>query len=78
MVCCGEKFLTEFPQRGHLKQHVICIQCVARYLKNKIMDEGVTRIRCIDAACEIPLEYNDIERHTNKTVFTRYILVYGV
>jgi hypothetical protein len=65
--------LDEFPQEGHFTSHDICGQCVARYMRTKILDDGSTSVLCPESSCKAPLEYSEIGQHAAKDVFARYL-----
>ena len=63
--------MEEFPGSGHLADHDICTGCIAKHLKVKIVDDGLTSVLCPDGVCKSPLEYHEIERHADPNVFAR-------
>jgi hypothetical protein len=73
VICAEERLLDEFPQEGHFTSHDICGQCVARYMRTKILDDGSTSVLCPESSCKAPLEYSEIGQHAAKDVFARYL-----
>lgn len=66
-----EKLFSDYPQSGHFKGHEICGECVARYMKTRILDDGLTSVLCPESGCKAPLEYSEIGQHASKDVFAR-------
>lgn len=66
--------MNEFPSSGHLSSHDICKECIARHLRVKIIDEGMTLVLCPDGSCKTHLEYQEIDRNCpDRNVFSKYL-----
>ena len=71
-MCCETYLLKEYPQLMHLSGHEICGNCVARYLKVKILKQGIVSIPCPAEQCHAVLEYNEIKEHSGVVAFAKY------
>lgn len=51
--------------------HEICKDCVARYLRIKILKEGMITIHCPAEDCVIVLDYDEIRKYCGVAAFAK-------
>lgn len=70
-MCCESHVLEEYPQSMHMSRHDICVNCVAKYLRIKILMQGIVIIACPAEQCTAVLGYNEIGEHSDVVTFAK-------
>ena len=61
----------------HMSEHEMCKDCIARYLRVKILKEGVIRIHCPAEECANVLDYDEIKKYCSIVAFAKFTLPYS-
>lgn len=74
MICLESRIAADFPQAGHLANHGICRECIAKHIEVKVT-QRITAVVCRDIDCQSFLSHQEIVEHLDAQTFARCVFI---
>lgn len=76
-ICSEDIHITDFISSTTKCNHKdICRTCLNKNINFQLNTKGNPEIECLEHACKVKMEYEDIKRIASKDLFERYIYIY--